>query len=71
MKTIPLIGIVLLLLGVLSFVVPIPRKETHNLKIGDAKFGVVTEESARLPIAASVTLVGAGLIVLVVGLQKR
>jgi hypothetical protein len=71
MKTIPLIGAVLLLLGVLSFVVPIPHKETHSLKIGDAKLGVQTEESERLPIAASITLVGAGLLVLVVGLQKK
>jgi len=71
MKTIPLIGAVLVLLGVLSFVVPIPHKETHSLKIGDAKFGVQTEESERLPIAASITLVGAGILVLVVGLQKK
>ena len=69
MKTIPLIGAVLLLLGVLSFVVPIPHKETHSLKIGDAKFGVQTEECERLPSAASITLVGAGMVVLVVGLQ--
>jgi hypothetical protein len=71
MKAIPLIGAILLLLGVLSFVVPIPHKETHSLKIGDAKFGVQTEESERLPIAASITLVGAGILVLVVGLQKK
>ncbi len=71
MKIIPLIGAVLLLLGVLSFVVPIPRKENHSIKIGDAKFGVQTEESERLPIAASVTLVAAGVVVLAVGLRKR
>jgi hypothetical protein len=71
MKAISLIGAVLLLLGVLSFVIPIPHKETHNLKIGDAKFGVQTEESQRLPIAASVTMVGAGALLLVVGLQKK
>lgn len=71
MRTVPLIGAVLLLLGILSFVVPIPHKESHSVKIGDAKFGVQTEDSERLPIAASITLVGAGLLVLVVGLQKR
>ena len=71
MKIIPLIGAVLLLLGVLSFVVPIPHKENRSIKIGDAKFGVQTEESERLPIAASVTLVAAGVVVLAVGLRKR
>ena len=71
MKALPLIGAVLLLLGILSFVVPIPHKENHSVKIGDAKFGVQTEDSERLPIAASITLVGAGLLVLVVGLQRR
>ena len=71
MKTIPLVGAVLLLLGVLSFVIPIPHKENHSVKIGDAKFGVQTEESERLPVAASITLVGAGIVVLLVGLQKK
>ena len=71
MKAISLVGVVLLLLGVLSFVVPIPHKENHSIKIGDAKFGVQTEQSERLPIAASITLVAAGIVVLAVGLQKR
>jgi hypothetical protein len=71
MKIVPLIGAVLLLLGILSFVVPIPHKETHSVKFGDTKFGVQTEENERLPIAASITLVGAGALLLVVGLQKK
>jgi hypothetical protein len=70
MKAIPIIGAVLLLLGILSFVVPIPHKETRSLKIGDTKFGVQTEESERLPAAASITLIGAGALLLVVGLKK-
>lgn len=70
MKIVPLIGALLLILGVLSFVVPIPHKETHSVKIGDAKLGVQTEESQRLPMAASITLVGAGALLLVAGLKK-
>ncbi len=71
MKVVPLIGALLLILGVLSFVVPIPHKETHSVKIGDAKLGVQTEESQRLPMAASITLVGAGALLLVAGLKKN
>ena len=70
MKLIPIIGAILLLLGVLSFVVPLPHRESRSLKIGDTKLGVQTEESERLPVAASVTLIGAGALLLVVGLKK-
>jgi hypothetical protein len=67
MKSLFLVGVVLLSLGVLSFVVPIPNRENHSVRIGDAKIGVQTESSEKLPTAASVVLLGAGVLVLFLG----
>ena len=70
MKALPLVGVLLLVLGVLSFVVPIPHRENHGVKIGDAKFSVETENSEKLPPAAGVVLLAGGVVALVLGLRK-
>jgi hypothetical protein len=49
MKPIALVGVLLLVLGMFSFVVPIPHRENHSVKIGDTKIGVQTENSEKLP----------------------
>jgi hypothetical protein len=70
MKGLSLVGLVLLLLGLLSFVVPIPHRQDHSVKIGDAKIGVTTESSDKVPPAVSIVLLGAGVLILVVGAKK-
>ena len=70
MKTLPLIGILLLVLGVLAFVVPIPHRESHGVKIGDAKIDVQTENSEKLPPAVSIVLLAGGVLALVLGSRK-
>ena len=70
MKSLPILGIVLLLLGALSFVVPIPHTEDHGIKIGDAKIGIQTQDSERIPQVVSVLLVLGGVVVLAVGFKK-
>jgi hypothetical protein len=67
MKGLTLVGIVLVVLGLLAFVVPIPHREDHSVKIGDAKIGVQTQESERLPSAVATVLVIGGVICLVAG----
>ena len=64
------LGIVLLLLGALSFIVPIPHSEDHGVKIGDARIGVRTEHSDRLPPAAGIVLLAGGVVALIVGMRK-
>jgi hypothetical protein len=64
------LGLVLLLLGVLSFVVPIPHSEDHGVRIGDARIGVRTEHSDRLPPAAGIVLLAGGVVALILGLRK-
>jgi hypothetical protein len=71
MKLVTVIGAILLLLGVLSFVVPVPHNEDHSVKIGDAKLGVQTKSSEKLPLGASLVLVGAGVACLILGTRKN
>ena len=70
MKALSLVGILLLILGVLSFVVPVPHRENHGVKIGDAKISVQTESSDKLPPAAGIVLLAGGVIALILGLRK-
>jgi uncharacterized membrane protein len=70
MNRLTLIGVLLLLLGLLSFVVPIPQRENHAVKIGDTKIGVQTENSEKLPTAASIVLLAGGVVALVLGGRK-
>lgn len=70
MKNPTLIGAVLLVLGLLAFVVPIPQREDHSVKIGDAKIGVQTQSSEKLPPAVGIVLVAGGVLALVLGSRK-
>lgn len=70
MKALPLVGILLLVLGVLSLVVPVPHRERHGVKFGDAKISVETENSDKLPPAAGIVLLAGGVVALVLGLRK-
>ncbi len=70
MKPLILVGVLLLVLGLLSFVVPIPHREDHGVKIGDTKIGVQTESSEKLPTAVGIVLVAGGVLALVLGSRK-
>jgi hypothetical protein len=70
MKSVGLIGVVLLVLGLLSFVVPVPHSENHGVKIGDTKIGVQTQHSETLPPAVGIVLLAGGVVALVLGLRK-
>ena len=70
MKALPVVGLLLLILGVLSFVVPVPHQERHGIKVGDAKFSIQRENSERLPPAVGVILVAGGVVALIIGLRR-
>jgi len=70
MKALPLVGILLLVLGVLAFIVPVPHRENHGVKIGDAKISVETEDSEKLPPAAGIVLLAGGVVALILGMRK-
>ena len=70
MKGLTIVGVLLLVLGALSFVVPIPHTEDHSLKVGGAKIGVQTHSSDKLPPVVSIVLLGAGVLTLALGARK-
>jgi hypothetical protein len=70
MKPLFWVGLIVLVLGIASFVVPIPQSETHGMKVGDASIGVTTRSSEKLSpvIGGILCVVGA---VLMIGGAKR
>jgi hypothetical protein len=70
MKSLILVGVLLLVLGVLSFIVPVPQRETHGVSLGGAKISVQTESSEKLPPAVGAVLLGGGILALLLGLRK-
>ena len=65
MKPLMLVGVVVLVLGVLSFFVPFPHSEHHGVRVGDAHVGITTHDDQRVPPVISIVLVvvGAGLMI--------
>lgn len=65
MKALMIIGVVVVVLGVLSFVVPFPHSEHHGVSVGDAHVGITTHDDEKVPPAVSILLVvvGAGLMI--------
>ena len=70
MKGFALLGLILVVLGLLSFLVPVPHTENHGVKVGDAKIGIQTQNSEKLPPAVGIVLVAGGVIALVAGSRK-
>jgi hypothetical protein len=67
MKGLAIAGVLLLVLGILSFVIPMPVYHHHGANIGDAHIGVTTEHDQKAPMALSVVLVVAGAGLLIAG----
>lgn len=67
MKSMFALGLAVLLLGVLSFFVPIPHTEHHGVSAGDVHIGVNTEHSKRVPVAVSIVFLVAGAGMMIVG----
>ena len=65
MKPLFWVGLVVLVLGVASLFMTVPKKETEGIKVGDAKVGVEVEHHRRVSpvISAVLILGGAGLMI--------
>jgi hypothetical protein len=65
MKALMLVGVVLVVLGILSFFVPVPHSEQHGVNIGDAHVGITTHEDEKVSPTVSIVLivVGGGLMI--------
>jgi len=65
MKALLLVGVVVLVLGIVSFFVPFPHSEQHGVSLGDAHIGVTTHDDEKVSPTVSIVLVvaGAGLMI--------
>ncbi len=70
MRPLTLIGLVVLVLGILAFVVPIPSSETHGAKMGDMTIGMTTHSSEKLSPIVGGALCLAGAVLLIAGARK-
>jgi hypothetical protein len=71
MKALFGVGLVIVVLGILSFFVPIPHTEHHGVSAGDLHVGVNTEHSDRVSPAISVVLLVAGAGMMIAGRGKN
>ena len=71
MKPLLWIGVILVVLGIASFFVPIPQRETETMHAGGMSVGVESTHSQTLPVAASVAMVVAGSVMAAAGGLRR
>jgi hypothetical protein len=67
MKTLLFAGLILVVLGIASLVVPIPHSETEGIKVGGASIGVQTSHSERVSPILSVVLIAGGIALTIAG----
>ncbi|MGA9042130.1 MAG: hypothetical protein WB421_16480 [Terriglobales bacterium] len=65
MKALSGIGLVVMVLGILSFFVPVPHSERHSADIGSVHLGVTTHDDTLLPPAVGIVMLvaGAGMVI--------
>jgi hypothetical protein len=70
MKPLFWVGLIVLILGIAAFVVPVPQRETHGIKVGDASIGVTTKSEEKLSPAIGGILCAVGAILMIGGARK-
>ena len=70
MRPLTIIGLVVLLIGILSFFVPIPTSNRHEAKIGDASVGITTHHDEKLSPAIGGVLCAVGAVIMIAGSRK-
>jgi hypothetical protein len=70
MKALFGIGLVVIVLGILSFFVPVPHAEHHGAEIGDVHVGVTTHHENILPPAVGIVMLVAGAGMVIAGRSK-
>jgi hypothetical protein len=71
MKILLIVGLLLVVLGVLSLVVPIPQTHTEGIKVGDAKLGVQTTHDEKVAPMISVVLIAGGIALSIAGARSK
>jgi hypothetical protein len=64
-------GLLLIVLGIASLVVPVPHSETEGIKAGDLHIGVQTTHSERVSPIISAVLIAGGIALSIAGARAR
>jgi hypothetical protein len=67
MKILLFAGLLLIVLGIASLIVPIPHTETQGIKTGDINIGVQTSHSERVSPVISIVLIAGGIALSIAG----
>jgi len=70
MKALLYIGLVVLILGLVSLVVPIPRSERQGLTVGGVSLGVETSHEEKVSPALSAVMILGGIVAIAAGKLK-
>lgn len=62
LKTFLYAGLLLVVVGIASLLVPIPHRETQGIEIRDTNIGVQTRHDERVPPIVSVVLIASGIV---------
>lgn len=71
MRALLIAGLILLVLGIASLFVPVPRKERHGFDAGPVSVGFETTRREVVHPAVSAVLIGGGVVLLVMGRRRR
>lgn len=71
MRVLLIIGLIVLILGLASLVVPIPRKERHGIDAGPISIGVQTTTKETVHPGVSAALIAGGVVLLLVGARRK
>ncbi len=71
MKLLFAVGLILLILGVASFFVPIPRREMDGLKAGNVEIGVEVRHNEHVSPVISTVLIVAGAGLMIAGSRRK
>jgi len=67
MKILLFAGLLLVVLGIASLLVPLPHTETHGIKAGDVNLGIQTTHSERVSPIVSAALIAGGIAMAIAG----
>ena len=64
-------GLILIVLGIASLVVPLPSSEKQGIKIGDTNIGVQTSHSEKVSPLVSAVLIAGGIALSIAGARAK
>jgi hypothetical protein len=67
MKALFWIGLLVLILGIASLVIPIPNRERQGITVGDVSLGLETRTEEKLSPVLSAVMIGGGLLAMIAG----